>query len=262
MSDHSFALIAFNDSPYLSDCLESLKKQSIQSTIYISTSTPSEHINAIAKKNKVKVFVTQSGMGIAHDWNFALQQAKTKYVTLAHQDDLYRPMYTENCIQAVEKYKDTLMCFTGYTEIINGKNRSGTLLLQVKSFILLFLMPFKKNLRRKFWKHKLLSVGCPIPAPSVMYDCENLTDFQFSDEFLINIDWDAWYRMAKMKGRFIYVNQPLLKHRIHLDSATTQGLQNNARQNEDLKMFKRFWPIFIAKILAKIYAVSYNSNKN
>ena len=87
------------------------------------------------------------------------------------------------------------------------------------------------------------------------------TDFQFSGVFSINMDWDAWYRMANRKGRFVYESQSLLKHRIHLDSATTQGLQDNARQDEDLIMFKRFWPVFIAKFLAKIYALSYNSNK-
>jgi hypothetical protein len=94
-----------------------------------------------------------------------------------------------------------------------------------------------------------------------MYNLEMLSNFQFSNEFSINLDWDAWYRMAKMNGRFVYIPNRLLKHRIHQDSETTIGLKNNLRQAEDLKMFGYFWPKFIAKLLARFYAGSYKSNE-
>lgn len=261
MSNHSFAVLAYSESPYLAACLDSLKDQTMQSDIYISTSTPSEYISDMAKKYGVELFITEPGQGIAHDWTFGLQQAKTKYVTLAHQDDVYMPDYTASCINQAEKFKDTLICFTNYSEIVEGKERSGTQLLRIKRFMLWFFMPFRKNIQSRSWKKKMLSAGCPIPAPSVMYNREKLTGFQFSAEFSINMDWDAWYRMAYMEGRFVYVNKPLLKHRIHPDSATTKGLEVNLRQKEDLLMFKRFWPGRIAKILAKMYGRSYTSNK-
>jgi hypothetical protein len=126
--------------------------------------------------------------------------------------------------------------------------------------MLWFFMPFKKNLSKKFWKKRLLSVGCPIPAPSVMFNRENLADFKFSEQFSINMDWEAWYRIAQVKGRFVYVKKKLLKHRIHEESATTFGIKGNSRQKEDLIMFKKFWPAFIAKFLVRLYAGSYKSN--
>ncbi len=260
--DHSFAIMAYKDSPYLSECLDSLNGQSIQSEIYLTTSTPSPFINEIAKKYGIDVFVTESGKGIAHDWNFALRMASTRYVTLAHQDDLYLPEYAEVCIKACEKFHDTLICFSKYIEIIGKKERSKTLLLGVKNLMLTFFMPFKKNIHGQTWKLYLLSTGNPIPAPSVMYNLENLNGFQFSTEFSINMDWDAWCRMARLKGRFVYVKKVLMKHRIHSDSATSKGLQANLRQNEDMKMFRRFWPGLLANIFAKIYAMSYNSNED
>lgn len=260
MINHSFAVMAYNDSPYLSACLDSIKAQTLDSTIYITTSTPSEYIENISKKYGVELFITEKGLGIAHDWNFSLQQAKTKYVTLAHQDDLYMKAYTESCIRASEKHKDTLICFTGYNEVINDTKRSRTLLLDVKRLMLKTSMPFKNNIHGKIRKNLLLMVGCPIAAPSVMYNLEHLKDFEFSPEFSINMDWDAWCRLAGMEGRFVYVKKELLSHRIHPDSATTEGLKNNIRQHEDLKIFKRFWPDFLANQLAKVYARSYKSN--
>jgi len=262
MIDHSFAVMAYKDSPYLSECLDSLKNQTVQSEIYISTSTPSPYIDDIAKKYGIQVFVTEPGKGIAHDWNFSLHLAKTKYVTLTHQDDLYMPEHAESCVNAAEKFKDTLISFAGYSELVNGKERSDTLLLKVKRLMLWFFMPFKKNVHSKFWKKRLLSMGCPIPAPGVLYNHSMLKDFQFSSEFSINMDWDAWYRMSKMEGRFVYIKKNLLKHRIHPDSATTAGLKAKVRQNEDLNMFKRFWPGFLARIFAGFYAKSYESNND
>ena len=261
MINHSFAVVVYKDSPFLSECLESLKKQTVESLIFISTSTPSAYIFDVAKKFGVEVFVADTGGGIANDWNFALSKARTKYVTLAHQDDVYMPEYAEKCYDRAEKFSDTLICFTGYSEIVNGRERVLTLMLRLKHFMLSFFMLFKRNVRSKFWKKFLLSAGNPIPCPTVMYNLEALNSFRFSNEYVINLDWDAWYRMAKMDGRFVYATGSMLKHRIHPDSETTVGLKNNVRQIEDVKMFSCFWPSFIAKILSHIYAWSYKSNE-
>ncbi len=262
MINHSFAVLAYQDSPYLSTCLDSLQAQSIKSHIFITTSTPSHHLTSIAKKYGLDIYVTESGQGIAHDWNFGLKQTKTKYVTLAHQDDLYLPEYTQQCLHACEQYKDTLICFTGYSEIVGQKLRTASMLLNVKRLILWAFMPVRKSIQNRYLKNIFLSFGCPIAAPSVMLNLEQINDFQFSSAFSVNMDWDAWSRIAKMEGTFVYVRNNLMIHRIHQDSATTAGLQANARQQEDQIMFKRFWPDPIAKMFAKVYARSYASNKN
>ncbi len=262
MTNHSFAVLAYKDSPYLCACLDSLQAQTIKSHIFITTSTPSDHLSSIATKYGLELFITDPDQGIAHDWNFGLQQTKTKYVTLAHQDDLYLPEYTRSCLEACEKFENSLICFTGYSEMVDQKIRTASTLLIVKSMMLWFFMPLRANIRTRFWKNLFLSGGCSIAAPSVMLNLQQLNGFQFSSTFSINMDWDAWSRIANLKGRFVYVRSNLLVHRIHRDSATTAGLEANARQEEDLIMFKRFWPIFLASLLARAYAGSYKSNKS
>jgi glycosyltransferase involved in cell wall biosynthesis len=261
MKNHSFVVLAYKDSPYLEKCIASLRNQSIESNIYISTSTPSAYINRIAKKYNIEVFVTEAGHGLAHDYNFGLQHAKTKYLTLVHQDDLYMEDYTEVCLRYAEKFKDTLICFTDYSELVNLNERSGTLLLNVKLMMFRFFMPFKNNIRYKFWKRGLLSFGCPISAPTVMYNLEKLTEFQFSTDFLCNVDWEAWRYMSGIEGRFVFIKEKLLKKRIHLESATSNGLENSLRKKEDIKMFMKFWPPFFANFLARLYEISYKSNQ-
>jgi len=261
MNNHSFVVLAYGDSPYLQDCLSSLKNQTVESNIYITTSTPSPFILTTAQQYGVEVFTTVPGKGITHDWNFGLVTGDTKYVTLAHQDDVYLPDYTLKCLQAAERFPDTLICFSDYSELVNANERASNRLLRIKRFTLSLFMPFKKNIKSRFWKKRSLSLGNSISCPAVMYNMHNLPGFRFSKEFSINLDWYAWLTMAKMKGRFVYVPEILMQHRIHSDSETTAGLKGNIRQEEDMRMFREFWPAFFAKFLVKLYAGGYKSNK-
>jgi hypothetical protein len=260
MFDHSFAVMVYGDSPFLNECLDSLVNQTVKSQIYITTSTPSDYITEIAKKYNIGIFTNEIQKGIANDWNFSLSICKTDFLTLAHQDDIYLPNYTEKCLNNFNNVCDGLICFTNYNELLGQKIRDHTLLLLFKRVILTSFMPVKNSIQSIYFKKKMLSFGCPIAAPSVMYHLKKMNDFRFSDQFSINMDWDAWYRLAKMDGSFIYCKEILLVHRIHVDSATTAGLKSFHRQNEDFLMFSRFWPGYLARAFSKMYAFSYKSN--
>ncbi len=261
MKDHSFAVMAYKDSPYLQACIDSLRAQSVTSDIFITTSTPSEHIISIANKNGIPLYSTTTGKGIAHDWNFALHQSKTKFVTLAHQDDIYLPAYTESCLREINQFDDTLICFTGYHEIVGNELRKGNTLLRIKQLMLRFFMPCKNNLNSTYWKWRLLAFGCPIAAPTVMYCMDKLREFKFSSQYSVSVDWEAWSQMAVMKGSFVFVPKALVQHRIHAGSETSSAIEASRRLEEDELMFLKFWQPGIAKVLTKLYTGSYKSNK-
>ena len=142
-------------------------------------------------------------------------------------------------MNASEKFNDTLICFTGYSEILDNKERKNTLMLIAKKVLHFMFMPFKKNIKSKYWKKFSQAFGTAIPCPSVMFNKETLDDFKFSEKYKVSLDWDAWLRMSEMKGRFVYVSKILLKHRIHTDSATTEGIKANVRQQEDFEIYCR-----------------------
>ena len=89
MDKHNFVICAYQESPYLEECIRSLTKQTIQSPIRMVTSTPCEYIKTMAEKYKIPLYVNEGEGGIAQDWNFAMSQCNAKYVTIAHQDDIY-----------------------------------------------------------------------------------------------------------------------------------------------------------------------------
>ena len=75
------------------------------------------------------------------------------------------------------------------------------------------------------------------------------------------MDWLAWEKLSRLDGNFVYINKPLMGHRVHEDSTTTKIINDNKRTLEEYEMFKLFWPKCIAKILSKIYRKSEKSNK-
>ena len=49
--DHTWALCAYGESPYLEECIRSLERQTVRSRILISTSTPSPWLRDMAEKH-------------------------------------------------------------------------------------------------------------------------------------------------------------------------------------------------------------------
>ena len=76
-----------------------------------------------------------------------------------------------------------------------------------------------------------------------------------------NIDWYAWEQISNLTGSFSYISKPLMAHRVHEESTTSEIIKDNQRTAEDYKMFCKFWPEAIAKLLTKIYANSEKSNE-
>jgi hypothetical protein len=215
----------------------------------------------LSQKYGIRTITNQRSRGIASDWSFAYNSIDTQYVTLAHQDDLYHPEYTDECLSLAERYPDTLITFTDYIELFDNNQRGLTVNMAVKKGILLMFYPFSRRLTSHTLRRRMLALGSPIPCPSVMFNRARIGGFDFSDDFSVNMDWEAWIRLSHMAGSFLYVNKKLMTHRIHGESQTSKGIANETRQREDNVLFGRLWPRVIANALSRLYSLSYISNR-
>lgn len=66
--------------------------------------------------------------------------------------------------------------------------------------------------------------------------------------------------IIKKSGKFTFIKKPLMGHRVHEDSTTTEIINGRIRTKEDLIMFQKFWPNFIAKFINKFYVKAEDSN--
>ena len=63
------------------------------------------------------MYVNKGEKGITQDWNFAYQCADSRYVTIAHQDDVYLPDYWEKVYNHIKRAKKPLIAFGDYGEL-------------------------------------------------------------------------------------------------------------------------------------------------
>ena len=257
---HTFVICAYKESPYLEECVKSLKNQKSQSNILMVTSTPNEHIKKISQKYNIELKVNTGQGGIVQDWNFAYRQCGTPYITIAHQDDVYFKDYAMKAVKMLEQSKKPLIYFSDYCEIRNGRRVIDNRLLRVKR-ILLFPLRGKLFKGSKFVRRRCLSLGSAICCPAVTYAADNLLDPVFTVRYRSDEDWEAWERISKLKGDFLYDSTIQMGHRIHEESETSLIIGDNARSLEDYEMFCKFWPAPIAKMLTRFYSKSQKSNE-
>ena len=228
--NHTFVIPAYKDSVYLEECVRSLKNQVLPTNILIATATPSSYIENIAFKYNIPYFVSSKSPSIGGDWNFAISCTSSRFVTIAHQDDIYDPYFTTKVLASFEKAQSNqpLLVFTDYADVVNGATRTGSLNAWVKNALLL---PYKikSQISSRFFRKASLALGNSICCPSVTLDRINTGDFQFSEAFTCVLDWEAWMQLANRKGTFIYINKKLVKHRIHIDSETTHQIKLGKR---------------------------------
>lgn len=256
---HTFVVLAYKESKFLEECIQSVLNQSIKTNCVIATSTPNKYIDSIAKKYKLKVLVNKESKGIGYDFDFAKNCVKSDLVTIAHQDDIYDYTYAEEMLNAYNKMPDSLIIFPDYYEIRKeGKVYKNTNLIIKR--VLLSLVKFHKLAHLKIIKRSCIRFGNAISCPAVTFVNENTPKEVFSVDLKCNIDWYAWEQLSKLKGRFYFINKTLMGHRIYSESTTSEIINDNKRSEEDYYIFCKFWPKLIARTLSKIYANSEKSN--
>ena len=258
IDNHTWVVCAYKESKYLEECICSILKQTVKSKIIISTSTPNKYIDDIAAKYKLPVYVNYGESGIGQDWNFGVSKADTKYVTVAHQDDVYENTYLEEIVNYLNKKKDFIIAFTDYRELKNGKKIELTKNLKIKKFL---LKPIKISNKSKFMRKLSLAFGSSICCPSVTLNTELLGKTPYITKLKCDLDWDSWLEFSKYKGNFAYISKELMQHRIHEESETSNLIENNVRLAEDYEMFRKFWPKPIAKLLMRKYKKAILTNK-
>jgi len=259
-SDHTFVILAYEESPYLEECIRSIMAQSEKGEMIICTSTLNDHIVGLAEKYGIPIRINEESTGIGSDWNFAYNQAETRLVTLAHQDDIYERKFLEKTLEGINNADTPLISFTDYYEI--QRKRIAThrtfVNLRIKKRLLIPLR--SKKLRSVKWmKRLLLSFANPICCPSVTCVRDNLPHKLFDEELFGSIDWAAWELLSKREGDFVYIPQTLVGHRMYMESSTMKLIRNGQRKKEDYEVLKRFWPEPIAKAINVVYSNSQKS---
>jgi glycosyltransferase involved in cell wall biosynthesis len=256
LDDHAFVVLAYRESPFLPGCLASLKAQTSRSRIVVATSTPCDHIARAAADAGAVLAVNPERRDIAGDWNFGLTRAQSaRFVTLAHQDDIYQPTFLAETLEAFAG-DEAVLCFTGYQEIDDDGAPRNSKISRVKHLIESVTLG-ERRWARGLRLRAFLSFGNPLPCSSVTFDRRRLSDFRFSDAFASNLDWDAWHRLIAHGHAFARSPKRLVGRRHNALTTTATHLKDGTRGREDLIMFRRLWPAPLGDAIAFVYRAGY-----
>lgn len=257
--EHTFVLCAYGENPYLEDCIRSILAQSVLGGVMIATSTPNDTLRQLSARYSIPLYVNPTHTGIGSDWNFAYSVAKTPLVTICHQDDWYHPDFLKETLSAIGHRQTPILIFTDYNE-----DRAGDLVQNQRNLRIKRMMeaplrfrPFQKSV---FVRRRILALGDPICCPAVTLNKTVVQEPPFRETYRSCLDWDAWERLSKRKGDFVYCPKRLMNHRIWPGSTTTECIQENSRTKEELEILRRFWPPFAASVVSRLYATAQTSN--
>lgn len=257
---HTYVVLAYKESPYLEECVQSVLDQKYKSRVVVATSTPNEYIRKIAEKYEIEVFARPEedrGKGAASDFNYALSVSQTELATIVNHDEVYDHDYSAEVVDYYETHKDSSIIFTKYYDIKNGEPIYTSLNFTIKAMLLAPLTLSKKSV---FIKRLCLRFGNPIGCPATTFVAGHYEQPVFAPDMTVAFDYWAWEKLSRQPYAFGYIKKPLMGHRIHPGSITSGALSDNVRTKEDILVFSKFWPRPIAVLLAKVYKLSERSN--
>lgn len=256
--DFTFVVCAYKECPYLEESIVSLLNQTVQCNILISTSTPNEYIEKLASKYQIEVRVNSDG-GQIKDYNFAIDQADTELVMLAHQDEIISENFVQRVLEEINKEKRPIIAFTNYLEMHNDEvDKKASTMVKIKRIMLIPLL--SRRLRSTWFGKRLIQcMGDPITHPTVVCVKKELPQEVFREKYKAAMDWDLWERLSKQKGSFVYVKDVLLYHRMNEENQTVQLINSsNIRYENEYEILQRFWCKPIAKLIMHFYKRSIN----
>lgn len=259
---HAFAIPAYGHSPYLADCVASIRAQIEPcERIYLCTSTPSDALRELAAREGLIYRVNTQRQGIGRDWNFALEAAEADWVTLAHQDDLYDSRYVQRIRECLTLEPRASFAFTDFIEFDARGQRPVNINVRIKRLLARSAFRGRSAIHAPRDKRQLLRWGNPVCCPSVTLNRAAWPDFRFAEDWGINLDWDAWDRLSRLDAPIVWEPTPLVVHRVHDQSETTRGIADTRRLQEDRAMFGRYWSPVMAQLISRIYRASYAANR-
>lgn len=257
-TNHTYAVCAYRESPYLEECVRSLIKQSIRTNVIMTTSTPCGYITSVADKYGIPLYVREGRSDIRDDWNFAYDKAETDWVTIAHQDDLYDRNYVKIFLDTIPLYDDPIAFLSDYIPIKNGQIGPRDINSRIRRFLRKPLK-YPQLARKRFWKKAVLSLGNSICAPAVTYHKSVLGPSYFTSELKFNIDWDTFLKLAGESGAMAYAEEPLTFYRIHKEATSMEFIESHSREVEDTWMFQKFWPDWVVNVMMYFYKKAYDT---
>ena len=204
----------YNGAKYIKETLDSVLTQTYTNweVLFVDDYSSDNSIDLVNSYNepRFKVFRNEKNKGAAASRNYALREAKGKWIAFLDADDLWLPDKLEKQLEFMTKNDYHFSC-TSYEHIDENSNSSGVKVVSPK-----------KIGRRKMYRY------CYLGCLTVMYDAELVGLIQVDERLKSRNDYAMWLKVSKHCVCY-YLDKVLAKYRIRTNSLSHSGLKKSIR---------------------------------
>lgn len=194
----SIIMPSYNTAKYISESIESVLKQTYANWELIivddcSTDETDDVVKSYLSDARIHYLKNEKNSGAAVSRNYALREAKGKWIAFLDSDDIWLPEKLERQINFMKK-NHYYFSYTNYEEIDEKSNVTGTVVTGPQ----------------KVSKHDMYNY-CWLGCLTVIYDAEKIGLIQIAD-IKKNNDYAMWLKVCKKADCYL-LDEVLAKYR-------------------------------------------------
>ncbi|HEX2949546.1 MAG TPA: glycosyltransferase family 2 protein [Armatimonadota bacterium] len=216
---------------YLRDAIESLLAQSFTDWHgIISDNSNSPKVRTLVESygdKRLEYVGHPQNLGAGGNFNYIFDAATSEYCTILHDDDRYYPDYLQRMLEGMREHSQARwgFCNAWYCHVETGSVRPWIATSQTRLF------PKDGALFSR------LATQDFICCPTVMFHRDVYTQYRFTYDLSIVIDWELWLRLAHERDA-LFVDEPLLYYRQWPGNHTSECTKSGAMLFDHLVLFR------------------------
>lgn len=228
----SIPVITYNSSKFVLETLESIKAQTYQNIeLIISDDCSTDDTLEICQKwlaeNKDRFIRTEIirsvvNSGVSANGNRGRSACKGVWIKSIAGDDLLMPNCIEKCVDYVRKNSDVCFLF-GKVEVFGSSDKENKQYSDEVFDYSFFLLDCERQLD---W---LVNKKNCIPASTCFYNYEKTKELGIRNDERIPLmeDWPKWITVLENKIKMHFVDEVLVRYRLHKNSLSTSNISIN-----------------------------------
>jgi len=209
----------FNGAAYVCETIESVLAQTYTNweLLFVDDCSTDASLSLIAQyeDSRIRILKNSKNSGAAASRNYALREAKGKWIAFLDADDLWMPDKLEKQIKFMTDNGYHFSC-TSYEHIDEKSAPMGVRVVSPK----------------KIGKHKMYRY-CYLGCLTVMYDAELVGLIQVDERLKSRNDYAMWLKVCKFCTCY-YLDEVLSKYRIRKNSLSHSGLKKSIKNQYKL----------------------------
>lgn len=236
MSRVTVAIPTYNGARFLPETIRSLRAQTLGDfSLLVIDDASSDGSAQIAGSTGVRVERNAQRLGLAANWNRALDLCQSEYLVIAHQDDVYEPTFLATMLALIDEHPRAIAAHCKAEAI----DEHGRAIAHPAALYKDRFWPRGARVVERDDELAILRQGNYVIAPSAMLRMSLVRQRgPFDERFAFVTDWEYWLRALVAGDTLAGLAERLVRFRRHEETATRASERSMQRYEEELVLLR------------------------